>query len=212
VRAPIAIDVFEALENARAAKVHRHPSIDRLDDAALVERARAGDAWAEEALYRRHVSHVFGIAARLLKSRVDAEDVVQDTFAIVLEQLASLRDASAVRGWLVQITISQVRRRFRRRRLRRLLGLDTDVDRNTLESVAAPGADPEVRAELACLDRALERLPTEQRIAWMLRYVEGETLEAVAHACNCSLATAKRRLAAADATVRSDAILAEVAS
>jgi RNA polymerase sigma-70 factor, ECF subfamily len=212
VRHPIAVDVFEALEKARGAKVRRHPSADRLDDDALVARACAGDGWAEEALYRRYVGDVGGIAVRLLKSRAEAEDVMQDTFAIAFEQLASLRDASAVRGWLVQIAVSQVRRRFRRRKLRRLLGLDAPADQATLEAVAAPHADPETRAELASLDRALERLPGDQRIAWMLRYVEGETLEDVARACNCSLATAKRRLSAADERVRRDVHLAEVDS
>jgi RNA polymerase sigma-70 factor (ECF subfamily) len=44
----------------------------------------------------------------------------------------------------------------------------------------------------------------------MLRFVEGETLEDVARACDCSLATAKRRLAAADASVRREVVLAEV--
>lgn len=210
MRQPIAVDVLEALAKARGANVRRHPSADRLDDDALVARACDGDGWAEEALYRRHVGHVFGVAARLLRSRAEAEDVAQDTFTIAFEQLSSLRDASAVRGWLVQIAISQVRRRFRRHKLRRLLGLDTPADEATLESVAAPHADPETKAELACLDRVLQRLPGEQRIAWMLRFVEGETLEDVARACDCSLATAKRRLAAADASVRREVVLAEV--
>lgn len=208
MRQPIAVDLFEALD----AKVRRHPSADRIDDQALVARACAGDGWAEEALYRRYVGEIGVIAVRLLKSRAEAEDVLQDTFAIAFEKLATLRDASAVRGWLVQIAVSQVRRRFRRRKLRQLLGLDTDADEATLESVAAPSAGPEIRAELASLDRLLDRLPADHRIAWMLRYVEGETLEDVARACDCSLATAKRWLAAADATVRADVNLVEVDS
>lgn len=210
MRQPIAVDVFEALEEARGAKVRRHPSADRVDDRALVARARAGDGWAEEALYRRYADDVGIIAVRLLKSRTDAEDVLQDTFAIAFEKLSSLRDGAAVRGWLVQIAVSQVRRRFRRRRLRRLLGLDADADQATLESIAEPSAGPEVRAELALLDRALDRLAPDHRIAWMLRYVEGETLEDVARACDCALATAKRRLAAADAIVRAEVNLVEV--
>lgn len=206
MRQPIALDLFAALD----AKVRRHPSADRLDDEALVSRARAGDGWAEEALYRRYVGDVGAIAVRLLKSRAEAEDVLQDTFAIAFHKLASLRDASALRGWLVQIAVSQVRRRFRTRKLRRLLGLDAEADDATLERVAAASAGPEVRAELAALDRVLERLPGDHRIAWMLRYVEGETLEDVARACDCSLATAKRWLASADAKVRAHVSLEDV--
>jgi RNA polymerase sigma-70 factor (ECF subfamily) len=54
-----------------------------------------------------------------------------------------------------------------------------------------------MRAELALLDRMLARLPTKERMAWMLRYVEGCELPEVARMCGCSLATAKRRIAAA---------------
>jgi RNA polymerase sigma-70 factor (ECF subfamily) len=41
-------------------------------------------------------------------------------------------------------------------------------------------------------------MPADRRIAWMLRRVEGLALHEVASACSCSLATAKRRIAAAD--------------
>ena len=47
-----------------------------------------------------------------------------------------------------------------------------------------------------------ERQPSDQRIAWSLRYVEGYALGEVASACGCSLATAKRKIAAAQHKVR----------
>jgi RNA polymerase sigma-70 factor (ECF subfamily) len=68
--------------------------------------------------------------------------------------------------------------------------------------LASPDASPEVHAELAKLDRVLATIPANQQIAWMLRYVEGQMLEDVAQACNCSLATIKRRITAADARIR----------
>jgi RNA polymerase sigma-70 factor, ECF subfamily len=40
-------------------------------------------------------------------------------------------------------------------------------------------------------------LPVDQRIAWSLRYLEGEPLDAIAATCGCSLSTAKRRVGAA---------------
>ena len=186
----------------RADEVKALPTGDAVSDEQLVARAQGGDAWAEEAIYRRYVRYVFGLAARLLRSTVEVEDVVQDTFAIALEQMSALRDGAALRGWLAQIAVSQVRRRFRRRRLLRLLRIDSSVDDATLEVLAEGAAGPEVCAELAVLDRLLEKLPGEQRVAWMLRYVEGESLEDVARIAGCSLATAKRRIAAADARIR----------
>ena len=86
---------------------------------------------------------------------------------------------------------------IRRRRLARSLGLLPLGDDAALEQLASSVVSPEVRAELAVVDGILRRLPTNDRIAWMLRVVEGHRLEEVAELSGCSLATAKRRIAAA---------------
>ena len=170
-----------------------------VSDADLVARATGGDRWSREMIYRRHAGLLLAIAARLLGNRGDAEEVVQDTFVTAFEQLRTLREPAALRGWLAQITVSLVRRRLRRARLMRVLGLDRGTDDATL---AAPGTNADHRAELALVDRALANVAANVRIAWMLRQVEGLELAEVASACGCSLATAKRRIAAADTAVR----------
>jgi RNA polymerase sigma-70 factor, ECF subfamily len=170
-------------------------------DADLVARARGGEAWALEAIYRRHAGAVGAVLVRLLGRREEAEDALQDTFLAAFAELPRLRAAEALQPWLVRIAVRQAHRRFRRRRLLRLLGLDRARDDARLEALAAPGTSPEERAELALLDRALQGLPAAPRVAWLLRYVEGYDLEGVAEACGCSLATAKRRIAVARAHV-----------
>lgn len=205
------VDVPAALREPEG-RVVALPAGGGSDDRTLVARAVAGDRWAEEAIYRRHVAYVAGIALRLLRNRVEMEDVVQDTFVTALEGLGALRDGAALRGWLAQIAVSKVRRRLRRRRILGFFGLDRADAEATLEALAAPDCTGEVRAELAALDRVLVTLPDEQRIAWTLRYVEGAGLDEVALACSCSLATAKRRIAAADARVRLHVTLKEVRS
>ena len=52
-------------------------------------------------------------------------------------------------------------------------------------------------ALISRLYEVLESLPVDERIAWSLRYLEGEPLDAIAAACGCSLSTAKRRVGAA---------------
>jgi RNA polymerase sigma-70 factor, ECF subfamily len=178
------------------------PCEGRVGDAELVERARRGDRSAEDAIFRRHVGAVAGLALRLLRHRADMEDVVQETFVIALEKLKELRDGGALRSWLMQITVSLVRRRLRRRRLLGFVGLNRREADAPLDALASEALDPEACAELAALDRALAELPAEDRIAWVLRHVEGEAMEDVAFACGCSLSTAKRRIAAADTRVR----------
>src|SRR5258706_3393998 len=98
----------------RAANVHELAGGPDLDDATLVARARDGDRGAEEALYYRHVHYIAGMVARLLGSREEAEDVVQDTFAIALDELSTLRHPAALKAWLAQVAVSQGRRKFAR--------------------------------------------------------------------------------------------------
>lgn len=63
-------------------------------------------------------------------------------------------------------------------------------------------ATPEQVLELARLAQILAALPDEQRAAWVLRYVEGHKLKQIATLCECCVATAKRRIAAADVHIR----------
>jgi RNA polymerase sigma-70 factor, ECF subfamily len=172
------------------------------DDASLVASARHGDRWAEECLYRRHVGYVAGMVTRLLGGAPEAEDVVQDTFAIGLDRLDTVRDPAAVRAWFAQIAVSQVRRRLRRTRLLVRIGLHPPLDPTHLESLAVQETDVETRVELAKLGVALGKLTPDDRLAWMLRFVEGEPLKDIARLCDCSLATVKRRVAAATKELR----------
>jgi RNA polymerase sigma-70 factor (ECF subfamily) len=165
----------------------------RIEDAELVQRARGGDRWAEEVLYHRHVSYIMGMVARCLGDRNEAEDVVQDTFAIGFDRLGTLRELEAVRSWFAQIAIRLVRRRLQRAKLFAAIGIGS-VPHVALEVQATQETDPETRAELASIGRVLSTLPTQDRIAWMLRNIEGEPLDEVARLCGCSRATVKRRI------------------
>jgi RNA polymerase sigma-70 factor (ECF subfamily) len=178
------------------------PVVTEIGDGALVLAAREGDRKAEERLVLRHAPVIAAIAARLLGSRQDAEDVAQDALIAAITQLDRLREPAAFRSWLTRITVLRVRATIRRRRIARTIGIDVAAFDVTLEATAAATTSGEVRAELALIDRVLDRLPTDLRIAWMLRYVEGLELTEVADACGCSLATIKRRIAAADEKIR----------
>jgi RNA polymerase sigma-70 factor (ECF subfamily) len=166
-------------------------------DEELVCRARGGDGWASEALYRRHVAGVMRLATLLLRRRADAEDAVQDAFVIALTRLDSLREPAAFGAWVARIAANCARDQLRRRRVLGWFGIDRRDDDAGLEQLAAADASPEQRAELALLDRALAAMPHGERVAWTLRFVEGWPLAEIAEALGVSLATTKRRLAAA---------------
>ena len=151
-----------------------------------------------EAAYRAHARYVASLALSVLGRDSDVDDVVHDVFVAAAQGLPGLRDAQALRGWLGVIAVRAARRRLTTRRLLSLFGLEPETDYGEL---AAPDADPQHRAELAQLYRVLDSIHSRHRVAWVLRHLEGEKLEDVARLCDCSLATAKRRIAAADAIV-----------
>ena len=177
------------------------PPPEVIGDAELVARALDGDRWSRDVLYRRHAHTLLATSIRLLSSRHEGEEIVQEAFTVAFDRLPSLRDPSAFGPWIIRIAVNLARRRLRRGRLLRFLGLDRGLDDGEMESLASAALRPDDRAELALADRMLRQLPTNRRIAWMLRRVEGLPLADVASACECSLATVKRRIAAVDAEV-----------
>jgi RNA polymerase sigma-70 factor (ECF subfamily) len=168
-----------------------------LSTEALVRRALEGDRAAESLLYRRFAGGVLITALRLLRSHPAAEDVVQDSFVIGFARLAQLKTPSQFRAWLLSIVVSQARKRLRRERLLQWVGLDAVADA-PLHQQALGSASVEARGELAVLDALLKQLPVAHRLAWTLRYVEGEKLDDVAAVMGKSLATTKRYLQAAE--------------
>lgn len=148
-------------------------------------------------LYVEYGRYVAGLAYRLLGRDGDVDDVVQDVFLAALTGLSRLRDRGAIKGWLASTTVNVASRRLRRRKLLSVLGFDGASD----TEVEAPGASAEERMMLAQVYEALDEQPVNERVAWVLRHVEGESLERVAELTACSLATAKRRISAAQAAI-----------
>src|SRR4051812_48649802 len=127
-------------------------------------------------LFARYGRYVARLAARLLGAGDrEGDDVVQDVFWLASRRLSSIADMIQARGWLATVTTRVVARRLRGRRFRRLFHAGP-----LTHEVPAPGATAEQRALLARLYEVLETLPTPQRLAWSLRYIEGEPLDQVA--------------------------------
>jgi len=164
---------------------------------APVSDVGGGERLTFEALFSTYSGYVARLAARLLGSGdADVDDVVQDVFWLASRRIAKIPDLVQARGWLATVTTRVVGRKLLRRRFRSLFHSSQGSG-----EVPARGATAEERAILTRLYEVLDGLPTHARLAWSLRYLEGEPLDAVAAACGCSLATAKRRVAAAKSVI-----------
>ncbi len=162
---------------------------------------RPAAAAAHDEVDRAFRMHAADVAARglvMLGSAEEAEDLVQDVFMRAFRAIGSLSDPAAVRSWLLTIAVREALRRLKKRRLGRFWSSAQDID---FESLADPGASQEIKLQIGSLFRVLDRLPPELRVAWVLRFLECETTEAVAAECGWSLSTTKRRIAQAQERV-----------
>jgi len=149
-------------------------------------------------IFRRYAPYVGAVVLRLIGRPGDVDDVVQDVFIQAHRGLPRLRDRDAVRPWLRRIAVRRAQRWLRTRWVRRWFGeSDLDVETDLIDATASP----EERAQMAHIYRTLERMNKDERLAWVLRVVEGETLESIAELLGCSVSTVQRRLRAADAVM-----------
>jgi DNA-directed RNA polymerase specialized sigma24 family protein len=171
-----------------------------------VARAIEGDRFGRELIYRRHAAYLLSMVTRLVASRDAAEAIARETFVLAwkrLTELATTEQSADLRLWLSRIAVGLARRRLRRARLLRFIGVGTERDDGdhdaTLAALAAVDLRHEARQDLEHVDRVLDIAGVEPRIAWMLRRVDGLLIDEVASACACSPAIAQRRIAEIDA-------------
>lgn len=175
---------------SQTAQIHRLPT-QRAEDAALVEAARRGDDRAAEVIWERFFPLVRSIARRTLGPSGEVSDLVQESFLQLFRTLAELRDPTALRSYLIGITMRVLGTELRKRRVRRWLRL---TDSGAVPDVAADDDDLDAREALARLYAALDRVGDDERVVFVLRHVQGLELTEVAAALDISLATTKRRL------------------
>jgi len=145
---------------------------------------------AYQELVERHSAAVFRRAHRLLGSRADAEDVVQEVFLNVFRAIPRVDVRGSFAHWLNAITLNAslrlLDRRRRERRRREAFQLQ--------QTAAEPGSetDPMLRRSLT---EALDSLPPQTRVAVLLRFVEGHSWVEIAKMTGEKESTLKMRVA-----------------
>jgi RNA polymerase sigma-70 factor (ECF subfamily) len=132
----------------------------------------------------------------------DVDDLVQDAFVAAFTTLGRLEKPDAFASWIGGILVRQAYKLIRRRKLLARLGLRGGGEPIDLDTIVSPSASPDRAAELRAIYAALGAMDADVRVPLVLHRVEGASLEEVADMTGMSLATVKRRIAAADALLR----------
>jgi RNA polymerase sigma-70 factor (ECF subfamily) len=169
-------------------------------DAELVAIIRGGECEAFAALMQRCSQRLFRVARAVVHDEAEAEDVLQEAYVRAFAALPQLREAAHARTWLTRIVLNEARRRLRRRR--RLVELsEIEISQAASDRIIIfPGAsaDPETSAAILearrMLERAVDALPESFRLVFILREVEGLSVEETAAELGLQAATVKTRL------------------
>jgi RNA polymerase sigma-70 factor (ECF subfamily) len=165
------------------------------DDAALMQALRAGHPGAAAIFYDRHAACVHRALRSALGSDEDIPDLLQEVFIRALDHIGELRELERVRSWLTGIAIFVAREQIRLRTRRSWLRVFSP-EQTRPGHLEQPSS--EARIALRAVYAVLDEMPVDERMAFVLRLIEGMTLPDAAEACKTSLATFKRRLARAE--------------
>jgi RNA polymerase sigma-70 factor (ECF subfamily) len=183
-------------------------SLDALDDVGLVQHVQRGNSAAFGVLMRRYNRRLYRTARAILKDDGGAEDALQEAYVAAYRHIGDFRGDAAIGTWLTRIVVNQALQALRKtRRERVVVPFDETADAESLAEVAdAPGGTPEnlmLRAEMRRLiERKIDQLPESYRTVFMLREVEGMTVEETAAALDIPAATVRTRLFRAKVRLR----------
>jgi RNA polymerase sigma-70 factor (ECF subfamily) len=179
-----------------------------MDEKAFISAAQKGDVAAFNQLVREYQALVYRTAYRVLGDDASAQDATQDALISAFKHIRSYRGGS-FKAWLLRIVTNACYDQLRVKQRRPTASLDAmliDPDN------PAPGADkaaPESphefaeRQELgATIQRGLNTLSPDQRMALVLVDIEGFDYDEAANAMDTNVGTIKSRLSRARAAMR----------
>ena len=171
------------------------------EDVDLVLASKAGDTAAFEELVTRYDRKLFRIANHILHNSEDAQDVVQDAFIKVFQNLGQFRADSKFSTWLYRIVVNQSLMELRKQRRKPSTGIELSIDGDEEGQLPIDFSDwrpnPEQQyneSELRdLLTRLLMDLRPALRVVFVMHDIEGQPLQETAEALALSVAAVKTR-------------------
>ncbi len=186
-RSPISIPETPAIEEKP----------EQAEQRLLVTRVLQGDEKAFGDIVDQYSALMLRTATMIVADRDIAEDVVQDAFIQAWHHLPDLREAGALRPWLMRIVVNQCIS-FKRRLARTTAFVRQSLSEQEIDLTAQIADHHKGRLERDWdLAQAIDELPAKQRIVIVLHYYNGMTLPEMAKVLQTSENTLKKRIQAA---------------
>lgn len=180
----------------------------KLDDTQLVELAKNGDTKAFEILIKRYEDRIYSLAYRILQDKEEAYDVLQETAISAFKNIKKFKGEAAFSTWLTRIALNFAL--MRKRKQKSLLkkaqmlqvedndkipeSLDLEDLRATTDWSDNPSLNLEQEELKKILYESLNKLPEKYRTVFLLKELEGRSVEEISKILGISQSATKTRL------------------
>jgi len=170
------------------------------DEERWVEAARHGDREAFRRLVEAHARPLFALCSRITRDPALAEDAVQEALLNAYRHLGDFDGRAAFRTWLHRIGVNAALEQLRRQGKFEYVenGNDEEAQEDFLERCAGEAPSPRQHAQAQeirrHIDDELERMSALERTAFVLRHVEGHSLDDISQALSLNISACKQAI------------------
>ena len=152
-------------------------------DINKIEAFSSGDLGAFRSIMDASKDMVYNTALGIVKDETDAEDIAQDVFVKLFENAKDFRGDAKLTTWLYRVTVNTSLDHYRRKNGKKRLAYFRDLFSNRIQPQPAfdhPGIRLENKDHARALFAALDKLPVNQQVVFVLFHMEGKTYREIA--------------------------------
>lgn len=165
-----------------------------ISDDELVEKLRKGDLEAFDTVFEKYGNRLFGFALKYLRSKEEAEGLVQDVFLKIWENRKKLKKDSSLKSYLFTISYHNICKIFRKKqlqgKLREEIGLGSEVSMDTQKQI-----DYDFTFEQ--IEHLIEQLPQKQKAIFLKSRNEGKSTREISEEMHIAPGTVNNHISAA---------------
>jgi len=170
----------------------------RPDDEELIERFQNGELYAFELIVQRYKEPLTNFIYYYLGNRLDAEDVVQETFIRLYKKKEMYRKVAKFSTWIYTIASNLAKTELRKRKRKRVLSLSKigyeDKDFEIPDSLSQPDKIVENNMEMKFIKGEIDKLPARFKEVVILRDIEQLSYEEISDILKIPIGTVKSRV------------------
>ncbi|MBM3253475.1 MAG: sigma-70 family RNA polymerase sigma factor [Candidatus Omnitrophica bacterium] len=172
------------------------------EDLELIERLKGGERAAFKQLVDKYKKKSYAIAYSILEDKEESKDVLQEAFVKVFYSINSFRQDASFSTWFYRILVNLCKDHLRKRS-KQFISIDatfkteegSDIKKVEIADLRENPISALVNKEAgAMINKALNKLPTKQRLAFILKHIDGLGIEEISNSLGCSISTCKVHL------------------